>query len=371
MRARYDAWTDKAGLTAAHLDQAKRCHLIAALESANSTHAARTIETFADFVLAISKGVISKGLPLQKAIDNALPSLRLPRYAGYFDRIPEKKRDVPTEWNKVFRRLLGRIRPLLVRETDRGDPIPQELLRSNLEELHDRLTHSERSVIEDFIDADLRLDSWSGSQKAFVELDWRSVSDLFEGVTKRTSLTLGEQTIKFFDDEFDDQLDDDERELLAGTFPKEPSEDLQEFFESHREILARDKKLSSAWERYIYRNPKTYDDFLIGLIDTIDALRRRTADDEITENQLLVRIPNAREKSFWRGKNPRVARYFAFRYRGVGTLLGEDVTLDFGKLEDFYFPQPDDHLAKVTSGSKDARSIKFEVTLDPERQNRS
>lgn len=366
LRARYDAWIDKAGLTAAHLDQAKRSHLLAALESANSTHAARTIETFADFVLGISGGVISKGLPLQKAIDNALPCLRLPRYAGYFDRIPEKKRDTPTEWNKVFRRLLDRIRPLLVRETERGDPIPQEILKRNLEDLQDRLTDSERSVIEGFIEADLRLDDWSGCQKAFVELDWRSVSDLFEGVTKPTSLTLGEQTIKFFDDEFDDQLDEDERELLTGAFPKEPSDDLHEFFESHREHLARDKKLSSAWERYIYRNPQTYGDFLVGLIDTIDALRRRTADDEITENKLLVRIPNAREKSFWRGKNSRIARYFAFRYRGLSALLGEDVTLDFGKLEDFYFPRADDDLAKVTSRSRDARSIKFEVTLDPD-----
>lgn len=367
LRARYDAWIDNVGLTSTHLDQAKRCHLLAALESANNTHAARTIETFADFVLAISDGVISKGLPLQKAIDNALPSLRLPRYAGYFDRIPEKKRDTPSEWNKVFRRLHSRMPALLVRETDRGEPIPQELLRSNFEDLKNRLTDTERTTIENFIDADLRLDGWSDSQRDLVELDWRTVSDLFEGVKKRTAaLKLGEQTIKFFDDEFDDQLDEDERELLAGTFPKEPSDDLQKFFESHREHLTRDKKLSSSWERYIYRNPQTYDDFLVGLLATIDGLRRRTADDEITENKLLVRIPNAREKSFWRGKNPRVARYFAFRYRGLGTLLGEDVELDFGKLEEFYFPQMDAELAKVTSRSKDARSIKIEVVLDPD-----
>lgn len=368
LRARYDAWIDKSGLTTAHLDQTKRSHLLAALESANSTHAARTIETFADFVLAISDGIISKSLPLQKAIDNALPSLRLPRYAGYFDRIPEKRRNRPSEWSKVFRRLHSRMRPLLVRETDRGEPIPQELLRSNFEELKDkdRLTDTECTAIENFINADLRLDCWSDSQKALVELDWRTVSDLFEGVTKRAALPLGEQTIKFFDDEFDDQLDDDERELLAGTFPKEPSDDLQEFFESHREHLARDKKLSSSWERYIYRNPQTYDDFLVGLLATIDGLRRRTADDEIVENKLLVRIPNAREKSFWRGKNSRVARYLAYRYRGLGSLLGEDVELDLGKLDEFYFPQADADLAKVTSGSKEARSIKFEVVLDPD-----
>ena len=365
LRARYEVWIEKVGLTATHLDQSKRAHLLAALESANSTHVVRTIETFADFVLTIADGVISKGLPLQKAIDNALPSLRLPRYAGYFDRIPEKKRNTPSEWNKVFRRLHSRMRPLLVRETDRGEPIPQELLRSNFEEFRDRLTDTECTTIQTFLDADLRLDDWSESQKALVELDWRTISDLFEGITKKASLSLGEQTIKFFDDEFDDQLDDDERELLAGTFPKEPSDDLQEFFESHREHLARDKKLSSAWERYVYRNPQIYQDFLVGLLATIDSLRRRTRDDELTESKLLVHIPNAREKSFWRGKNPRVARYFAFRYRGLGTLLGEDVELDFGKLEDFYFPQADADLAKVTSGSKDARSIKFEVVLDP------
>lgn len=369
LRTRYDAWIDKAGLTTAHLDQTKRSHLVAALESANSTHAARTIESFADFLLSIADGVISKSLPLQKAIDNALPSLRLPRFAGYFDRIPEKRRSARTEWGKVFRRLRSRIRPLLVRETDRGEPIPQMFLRSHLEELTDRLTDTEYTVVDNFIDADLRLDSWCESQRAFVELDWRTVSDLFEGVTKRPAFTLGEQTIKFFDDEFDDQLDDDERELLAGVFPKEPSDDLQEFFDLHREHLARDKKLSSSWERYIFRNPQTYQDFLVGLLATIDGLRRRTADEEIVESKLLVRIPNAREKSFWRGKNPRVARYFAYRYRGLGSLLGVDVQLDLGKLEVFYFPQTDADLAKVTSASKEARSIKFEVVLDPAGAN--
>lgn len=365
LRARYDAWIDKGGLTATHLDHVKRAHLLAALESANSTHAARTIETFADFVLAISRGVISNGLPLQKAIDNALPSLRLPRYAGYFDRIQERKRGTTSEWNKVFRRLHGRIRPLLVRETDRGEPISQELLRKNLEELKERLTNSEYTTIENFIDADLQPGGWADSQKDFVELDWRTVCDLFEGVRKKAARTLGEQTIKFFDDEFDDQLDEDERELLAGTFPKDPSEDLHEFFETRREHLARDKKLSSAWERYIYRNPQNYNDFIVGLLATIDGLRRRTADDEIVEKTLLVRIPNAREKSFWRSKNPRVARYLAFRYRGLAALLGEDVKLDFGKLAEFYFPHTDADLAKVTSGSKEARTIKCEVVLDP------
>lgn len=365
LRTCYDAWIDQVGLNA-DLDGDKRKHLLTALKSANNTHAARTIETFADFVLSIAEGIISQGLPLQKTIDNALPSLMLPRYSGYFDRIPEKKRNSISEWDKIFKGLHSKVRPFLVKETEKGEPIPRDQLRANFDEISDRLDEADRQAIEAFLNADLRNDAWSEAQKGFVALDWRSVSDLFEGVTKASSTPLGEETIKFFDDEFDDLLEEEERELLSSDFPKEPSDDLQEFFETHREHLARDKKLSGKWERYVYRNPQTYKDFLVGLLDTLDSLRRRVSDEDLKEKKLAIRIPNAREKSFWRGKNAKVARYFAFRYRGLQAVLGDKVELDFGKLMEFYFPEVDDALAKANSGSKDARSIKFEAVLDPE-----
>ncbi|MCY4610130.1 MAG: FtsK/SpoIIIE domain-containing protein [Gammaproteobacteria bacterium] len=366
LRTCYESWIDKVGLTSTYLDKSKRGHLLTALRSANLSHAARTIESFADFVLAISDGIITRGLPLQRAIDNALPSLKLPRYAGYFDRIPEKKRTTTAEWNKNFQHLHNRIRPLLVRETERGEPIPREQLRENLNNIIDCLTDTEIRAIQNFLDADLRPDDWSDEQKGLVDLDWRSISELFEGISQSASVPLGEQTIKFFDDEFDDQLEDEERELLSNDFPKEPSDDLQRFFETYCEHLARDKMLSSMWERYIYRNPQTYRDFLVGLLATLDSLRRRVNDEDLCERKLIVRIPNARKKSFWRTKNSKVVRYFAFRYKGLETLLGSNVKFEFGKLLKFYFPQADNDLAKITSASKDARSIKFEVTLDPE-----
>ena len=365
LRARYDAWVDQVGLTAVYVDGPKRKHLLTALESANNTHAARTIETFADFVLSVAKGIITKGLPLQKAIDNALPSLKLPRFSGYFDRIPEKKRNSTKEWDRIFKRLHSKVRPLLVQETEKGEPIPREQLRTNFNDISEHLDESECQAIKTFLGADLRIDDWSEAQKGLVDLDWRSISELFEGITKTSSTPLGEATVKFFDNEFDDLLEEEERELLSSGFPKDPSEDLQDFFETHREHLARDKKLSGKWERYIYRNPQTYHDFLVGLLDTLDSLRRRVSDDDLTEKKLSIRIPNVREKSFWRGKNPKVARYFAFRYRGLQAILGDKVELDFGKLMEFYFPQADDDLTKTTSGSKEARSIKFEAVLDP------
>jgi len=368
LRGQYSNWIEMAGLTHAVLDQAKRTHLEAALRAANDTHAARTIETFSEFVIAIGESLITMGLPLQKAIDNALPSLRLPRYSGFFDRIPDKKRNSKAEWGKIFRRLHTRVRPLLVQENEKGDPISDHL-RKNFAEIQDRLDNSDKRTIQDFLDSDPTLDTWSSEQAGLVSLDWRTISDLFEGITKTSVQSLGDKTIQFFNDEFDDLLDDDERSLLAASFPKEPSEDLQQFFESHREHLARVKKLSSTWERYIFRNPQTYPDFLTGLLGTIHHLRDRSTGEILSDNIIKVHIPKSREKSYWRSKNARVARYFAFRYRGLNGLLGDDVELDFGKLEDFYFPHPDDDLAKVVSGSRDARTIKFEVSLDPDGLN--
>ena len=375
LRARYETWIEKAGLTAACLDERGQCHLRVALESADRERVTRTIEMFADFVLSISGGINSKGFPLLKAIDNALPSLRLPRFAGNFGGIPEKKRVQLKEWNRIFRQLNNKIRPLLVREDERHELIPQEKLYDNFNSFKDQITEEEEQIIRDFLEADLQPDNWSDPQKALVNLDWRRVSCLFDDTVKKVSLPLGEQTVKFFDDEFDDQLDEDERTLLLANFPKEPSDALQEFFESYREHLARDKKLSTSWERYIYRNPQTYSDFFVGLLATVDILRRRTRDEELFERKLVVRIPGGNKKSFWRDKNAHLARYFAFRYHGLETLLGENIELDFGKLENFYFAdnasdsaleRVDKELAGVTSKSKDACSVKFEVVLDPE-----
>lgn len=365
LRELYPFWTEGAELTAQQLDQKKQEHLRAALQAANDTHAARTIETFADFVLGIADSVIAKGMPLQRAIDNALPALCLPRNAGAFDRIPERTRASRDEWVRQFRRLHGRVRPLLVRENEKGEPITDQL-RKNFAEIRDRLSTDQIAAIEAFLDADVAPDSWVPAQAALTELDWRAIAEVFDGAGRQQSLPMGQRTIQFFEDEFDDQLEDDERDLLSGPLPKSPTEQLEEFFETRREQLSRDKKLYGQWEKYIYRNPQPFDDFLIGLLDTLQRLRERTNDADLKSRKLIVRIPNGREKSFWRGKNVHVARYFAFRYRGLGKLFGDDVQFEFGKLWDFYFPEADHDLQRSTSSSRDARQLKFEVELDPQ-----
>jgi S-DNA-T family DNA segregation ATPase FtsK/SpoIIIE len=365
LRDLHTFWATRAGLTLQHIDEKRREHLFACFEAANDSHSARTIESFADFVLLIADAIVSLGLPVPKAADYALPALRLPRNAGYFDRIPEHARGNRSEWIKIFRRLHTRTRPLLVRENDRGESITDQL-RKNFAEIRDRLPDEQIPVIEAFLEADLTPDTWSPAQSGLAELDWRSITELFDGAERAKALPLGPRTIQFFEEEFDDQLNDDDRDLLTGALPKAPSEPWEEFFEIRREQLARDKKLYSQWERYIYRNPQPYDDFLVGLIDTLHRLRERTDDADLKGRRLVVRILNGREKSFWRGKNVHVARYFAFRYRSLARLFHQDVQFDFGRLYDFYFPEPDSELKKSTSGAREARQLKFEVEFDPD-----
>ena len=365
LRLLYKDWIFAAGLTERYLDQRKRKHLEAALGAANDTHAARTIDFFSDFVLSISDNIILMGMPLQKAVDNALPTLRLPRNAGYFDRIPDAQRAASGSWAKIFRQLHQKIRPFLVRENERGEPMDEQLTR-NLDAMGDRLEQPVRETIERFIEDDLSADDWRPSQKSVADLDWRSISEVFLGPSQRARSSLGERTVRFFDDEFDDLLEDNERALLHAPFPKEPSDDLAAFFDHYREHISRDKSLYAGWEKYIFNNPKPYNDFFVGLIETVRKLRDRTKDSDLKSKKLTVRIRRSREKSFWRGKNANVARYFAFRYRGIEQMFEPNVMFDFGKLQEFYFPKTDADLSSSTSSARDARSLKFEVELDPD-----
>ena len=371
LRDEYALWIRHAGLTSDHIDETDKVHLEACLQAANNASTVRSINMFAKFILSIASGILRNpdSLPLQRAVDNALPTLHLPRNAGHFDQIPRKNRNAQAEWSKIFRRLHTQIPHWLIRENSRGEPITEKL-RENLASIEDRIPDDQIRVIEAFLDTDLTPDQWSSAQADLVELDWNVISDLFNGIERAKPRNIGILTIEFFEDEFPDQLDNDELDLLERpSFPRTPSEDLRKFFYLRREQLAREKGLYIKWERYIYLNTQPFNDFWIGLIDTVHRLRERTQDEDLTSKQLVVRIRNGQEKSFWRGKNFHMAQYFSFRYRGLSKLFGKNIRFEFGRLEYFYFPEPkktDKDLKKATSKSREARQLKFEVELDPD-----
>lgn len=365
LRTLYYDWIDQAGLTQAHLDKKNRTHLQAALKAANESGAVRTIEQFSEFMLKIACSMLTEGLTLPKAVDSALPALRLPSFAGQFDRIAGSKRAESSEWAKIFTRLQKSIRPLLYRENERGESI-DETLFENFKNVGDRLEQLEKSVIASFLKSDISADDWTDYQADLVDLNWRSIYEVFEGLKRTDMLPLGQRTLQFFDDEFDDLLHSDHRILLQSSFPKNPTDEFECFFQEYREHIARDKRLYNTWERYIYSNPQTFNDFFEGIVATLHRLRERIDDSRIIRKKIIVRIPRSREKSFWYSKNAKVVRYFAVRYRGIQGLFGEDVKFDFGKLSEFYFPNLDSDLENSRSGSRDARTLKFEVEFDPE-----
>jgi len=366
LRTFYADWISQSGLSQDILDESSHGSLLKALKAANETNIARTIELFADFVLKIAEATISKGMPLQKAIDYALPKLRLPRNSGQFDSIAENRRSVTSEWAKIFKILHRKTRPFLYRENERGEPIDEVLLK-NFEKMKSQLDDSEKMIIQTFLKCDVTHHGWTSSQEDLVNLDWNSICEVFEGpLENKEVVPLGKRTIDFFKDEFENPLDDEHHNLLIHDFPKNPTEELSDFFQEHQEQISRNKKIYNDWEKYIYGNLEPFDDFLAGLIATFYHLIERTNYEDIVENRIIVKIPRSERKSFWESKNSKIVRYFAVRYRGIQNFFDEKVRFDFGKLNRFYISDQIDKKIKNNSRSRDARRLKFEVELDPE-----
>lgn len=371
LRRLYDLWIEAAGLGGDGLQPKERQQLLVALDAVNRVHGARTLEQFAELVLATTTR-IDAGDPVTRAFDAALPALHLPSNAGGFDQIAEAKRTQVGEWSWRLRQLHNKVRPLLVRENEKGESIEGEL-RGNLHAVRDDLDAQEIATVDAFLEADLAPDQWAQEQEDLARLDWERIKTVFEGA-RRQAQSLGDLTVRFFDEEYPDELDPDDRGLLQRTLsprtPKDPPDGVVDFYERNRERLAENHSLHRQWEKLIYRNPQTYADFLDGLVATLYRLRERAERSNFSVRPKLgVRIPSAEQKSFWRKKNPAVMRYFAQRHHGLTAALGERVELEFGRLATYYLDSVDDELARVTTKSKEAVSLKFEVVFDPDGAN--
>lgn len=365
LRTLYDYWIQESGLQDTLKCPTKCKVLLVALQAVTKNFAARTIDQFADFIIRIEEATNKQQLPLPKAIDAALPALQLPRNSGRFDLIPESRRSTVSAWSKIFRRLRDNTRPLLYRENKNRESIGEQIA-NNFDSMCDanRFYDHQAVIIKEFLSSDLSRDEWKPCQEKLVELDWADISEVFEGIPTGKAKSLGERTLHFFEEEFPDELQDDEVELLKRRFPREASGTLKDLFERRREQLSRSLKLYAQWERYIFKNQKPYSDFFVGLVFTLHHLLDGIEQvGNNSDTSLVVQIRQGKEKSFWRKKNATLMRYFALRYRGIQKLFGQHVKFDFGRIEEFYLPKPDSDLAKVNSRLVEARSIKFEVLL--------
>ena len=353
----HDYWLEAVRLGGSQLHERERKCLNAALNAVKSTHAARNIEIFAGYVLKTSE-FINQGKRVEHALDMALPALQLPKWAGDFS--------MSDDFVKCFGRLQDRVRPMLVLENREGDLITDQV-QSNFDEIKGDLEPEEIRVVEAFLHAtNLSLGQWRNEQEDLVNLDWRRIHRIFDGLEKTTRKSLGEETIDFFNDNFPEDIEQDERDFLERFLsppPKNPTDEAREFFHIHGERLAKDKKLYSRWERYIYR-PEEYEDFIEGLIATLQRLRNISSEGTNSASLKISISGGANQKLFWEGKNGSIMRYFAFRSHGFASLFEEFITFDFGKLQDYYLPEePYGELLEKNSRRKDACRLKFEMVL--------
>lgn len=351
-------WLDAVRLGGDQLQERERECLNFSLSAARNTHAIRNIETFADYVLKVGE-LITQGKRVEHALDMALPALQLPLWSGGFK--------ISDDFTKRFNHLQKHVRPMLALENSEGDLITDRV-RSNFNELRTKLNPEEIKVIEAFLNAtNLSLGQWREEQKNLVNLDWRRIREIFDGLEKTAKETLGEETIDFFNDNFPEDIEEEEQDFLRQSLsppPKDPTDEAKEFFNTHGERLSKDKKLYSRWERYIYR-PEEYENFIEGLIATLQRLRNISSKETDSASLKISISGKPNKKLFWEEKNGAIMRYFAFQSHGFAALFGKFAAFDFGKLHDYYLPEePYGELLQKKSKRKDACRLRFEMILN-------
>ena len=169
MRDHYEVWLTEAGLSVNEIHGEPRRGLLVALQSVNETHVARTIQSFADFVLLIAQIYDKDGETTPNAVDKALPALRLPRNSGEFNNIsPTRRRDVKV-WNDRFRSLHRDIRPFLFRQDQKGENIDSQI-RQSMEDRRSILSDHEYKTILEFCNSNIVIDDWSIDQQILQNL---------------------------------------------------------------------------------------------------------------------------------------------------------------------------------------------------------
>ncbi len=142
-------------------------------------------------------------------------------------------------------------------------------------------------------------------------------------------------TLDFYDEREPGLLPDDDKEylkLLIGRRTTDPADDDVAFYEAHRTELKDDRKLKSAWDRFVFGRPIETSDFLAGLTSALEPLFNR---EQLGGNRKLrVRCERATKRDL-RELNVEAGLYFAHRYAGLRRLFGSNISWDVGELFEF------------------------------------
>lgn len=335
-----------------------------ALEGLTRTDLILNLPMFAQFVLRLASEYDNH--PVNGALDAALPALRLPRDAGKLRPLAGPGRRLsPSGWVKTFSKIEKDTRDKLYLRNDRGAPLERSGIVKRADKLAEEgvLSPDARdAVVAMTNDRQIEAGRWTATQEAFVQHTWAQTHRVFtQGRTE--SKKLGDETIKFFDDEHPATLTDEDKTILKS-FTGTPGQDVQdeerEFFLNNREVLRTQRDLHKRWERAIFQQVGTHTDLLAGIVQSLSQLLSRA---EVLPDapRLHIKLDGAEKKSFWQDKNTALCRLLKYRYRGLPEALEPFAHLDFGLCwsKDWESDIHDDN----TSRSTEATEFRFSAKL--------
>lgn len=324
-----------------------------------------SLDRFTSYVLAVREAIEVEGNPIIDALGFALPELQMPRDRTAFLNVKERSRSYPSTWRREFAALRKRRRPFLLKETQNQIILNEDDLVAAFEKVRDAIPETVYPAIREFIAAP---PGWNEKSRQLAECEWDHVKPLFEGLA-REKLNLGGETIRFYEEGEPDRLSPDDVEYLKALKARTPSEPRDQdiaFHEDHRDELRQDRRLKSAWDKFIFGKPRETDDFLAGLAATMETLLVRATLG--THRTLRIRCDQATKRDL-KGINTDAGLYFALRYAGLQSLFGPRVTWELGSLPDFAklvaeWRRSKDKAASNRSVAKSALQLRFQIELE-------
>ncbi|MBV9468875.1 MAG: hypothetical protein JOZ57_06480, partial [Abitibacteriaceae bacterium] len=323
----------------------------------------RSLDRVAEYILQTRHAISDGGFPLVNALGIALPALTMPRDTSYFLAINEKLRGHASRWKALYTNADRKRAPYLRKQTPSQLLLNAADLRNAFDKVKEAIPEALHPKIDAFIQAPI---GWNLAARDLAECEWEDVKPLFDGL-KREKLNLGQATQVFYDErDFDlSEADHDFLGRLCLRRTSQAEEEDHDFYDRHRLELKEDRKLKSAWDRFIFGTPKETDDFVAGIALCLERLFAR--DENSTNRRLRISL-DGRSKKDLKDLNVDAGLFFAARYKGLKELCGSCVRWEVGKL--FEFPTLIEEWRRMPkyafnrSNAKAALQLKFTMELE-------
>ena len=327
-----------------------------------------SLERTAEYVIRTRVAIEDDGQPLIVALGTSLPALRIPKDSAYFNSLTEKVRGHAARWRRLFDSAVKKRTCFLEKQTPSQLPLTEDDLQKTFEEVRDSIPEDKHPTVQAFIEAP---SGWNDAASALAECEWEAIAPLFDGF-KREQFNLGQETLDFYDELDEGLITSDEIDYLQRLIKRRTTSGSEEedrnFYDNHRNELKRERKLKAAWDRFIFGRPVESEDFLIGLVRSLERLFSQETPS--ANRKLRIRCDRSNKKEL-RDLNVDAGKFFAHRYSGLKSLFGKKVTWEVGSLFEFSTLVETWKAAnkKLTySTAKAALQLKFliqlEVTLD-------